>query len=75
MKKKTFETDLLDDFFATASATECTGLIQIPPRNEDEAESYGDIYVIPEQVNDFSVVNRAKGREIKSAPSIKKGKK
>ena len=47
LKKKNFETDLLDDFFATASKTECTGLIQIPPMSEEEAEAYGDIYVIP----------------------------
>lgn len=72
LKKKNFEIDLIDDICSTASATECTGLIQIPPTSEEEAESYQKIYVIPEQVNDFSVVKRPKGREIKSAPDIKK---
>ena len=68
LKKKNFEIDLLDDPNAIASTTECTGLIQIPPTCEEESEAYGEIYVIPEQVNDFSKVKRPKGREIKSAP-------
>ena len=72
LKKKNFEIDFIDDICSTASATECTGLIQIPPTSEEEAESYQKIYVIPEQVNDFSVVKRPKGREIKSAPDITK---
>lgn len=33
-----------DEMFAVASYTECTGLIQIPPRCEEDSESYGDIY-------------------------------
>lgn len=71
MKKKNFEIDLLDDPNAIASTTECTGLIQIPPTCEEEAESYGNIYVIPRQVNDFSNVKKPKGRHIKSAPDAK----
>jgi hypothetical protein len=30
------------------SSTECTGLIQTPPTNEQEAQAYTDIYAIPE---------------------------
>ena len=58
----------MDELNTVASVTECTGLMQIPPTNEDEAEAYGDIYVIPEQVNNFEKVKKPKGRHIKSAP-------
>lgn len=34
-----------------SSVTECTGLIQIPPVNDEEADSYADIYAIPKQIN------------------------
>lgn len=63
-----FEFDENDESSSVASATECTGLIQIPPRNEDEAKSYGSLYTVPEQINDFSFVKEPKGRFIKSAP-------
>ena len=46
-----FEFDILNKTNSVASATECTGLIQIPPQNEEEADSYTDIYAVPEQVN------------------------
>lgn len=78
MKKKTknsydiFEFDLDDESSSVSSARECTGLIQIPPRDEEESKSYGALYTVPEQVNDFEVVKKPKGRHIKSAPSIKK---
>ncbi|MBO5060753.1 MAG: hypothetical protein J6C82_07560 [Clostridia bacterium] len=71
MKRKKFENfdlDIIDELNTVASTTECTGLIQLPPTNEEEAESYGRIYVVPEQVNDFSKVKSARGRHIKSAP-------
>lgn len=29
------------------SSTECTGLMQRPPEDESEAESYSDIYAVP----------------------------
>ncbi len=32
-----------------ASATECTGLMPIPPEDDDESESYNQIYIIPKQ--------------------------
>lgn len=47
----TFEFDILNKTNSVASATECTGLIQIPPQDIDEAHSYTDIYVVPEQIN------------------------
>ncbi|WP_312641470.1 hypothetical protein [Hydrogenoanaerobacterium sp.] len=43
--------ELFDDFWdldTVVSATECTGLIPIPPTTEDEAESYTNIYAIPQ---------------------------
>ena len=46
-----FEFDILNKTNAVASATECTGLIQIPPQDISEADSYTDIYVVPQQVN------------------------
>lgn len=71
MKKHVcFEYDLMDEQNTVASATECTGLVRIPPRNSYESEAYGQIYVIPKQVNDFEKVKKAKGRHIKSAPDL-----
>lgn len=46
-----FEFDILNKTNSVASATECTGLMMRPPQNEEEADSYTDIYVVPEQVN------------------------
>ena len=46
-----FEFDILNKTNAVASATECTGLMMRPTQNEAEADSYTDIYVVPEQVN------------------------
>lgn len=47
MKKKKFanppEKDIYEKF-DTCSSTECTGLITVPPENEDELENYKDIY-------------------------------
>ncbi len=36
-----------DALFALTNAacvTECTGLIQVPPQNQDEMENYNDVY-------------------------------
>ena len=44
-----------DDFFddmSVASSTECTGLGIIIPRDEEDAESYRDIYDIPVESGD-----------------------
>ena len=68
MKKEKFDLELLNEHIKVASGTECTGLIQIPPLNEDEADSYREIYRVPEQVTDYKKVNKPKGREIKTAP-------
>lgn len=32
------------DKFDAASSTECTGLITVPPQDEDELQSYREIY-------------------------------
>ncbi len=53
MEKKTYSYDILEDINSVSSVTECTGLIQIPPTTEEEAENYSDIYVIPRQVNNI----------------------
>ena len=45
--KRTFDLDLIDEAGNVASQTECTGLIQIPPENDWERESYKDIYEVP----------------------------
>lgn len=68
MKKEKFDLELLDEHMKVASTTECTGLIQIPPTNEDEADSYQEIYRMPEQITSYKKVNKPKGREIKTAP-------
>ena len=46
------EFSALDDVSDVASATECTGLMQIPPENSAEAASYADIYNVPQTVNE-----------------------
>lgn len=48
-KKKNTSNDIYgikdDDYLASAaSARDCTGLIQIPPQNEDEVENYEELY-------------------------------
>ena len=69
MQDKNFEEDLMDELNTVASYTECTGLIQIPPTDSEQADAYGKIYVIPNQVNDFEKVKKPKGRCKKSAPN------
>jgi len=44
IKKSKNENEELFDQFASHSSTECTGLITVPPENEDELENYKDIY-------------------------------
>ena len=46
-----FEHIIFNDKNDVSSVTECTGLIQIPPINEEEAKAYCDIYAIPIQIN------------------------
>ena len=50
-KKTLEEFSALDDITGVASATECTGLMQIPPLNDEQADAYGEIYDVPKQVN------------------------
>ena len=44
--------DMLSKQNGVVSANECTGMIQIPPENYDEAESYNEIYVVPKVLNE-----------------------
>lgn len=46
--------DELFDGDNVASATECTGLIPTPPLSEEEAESYTEIYNIPQPKNNVN---------------------
>ena len=32
------------DLTNSATVMECTGLIQVPPQNQDELENYNDVY-------------------------------
>ena len=43
--------DVTEKIDSVASVTECTGLMYRPPQDEDEAESYSDIYVVPKAEN------------------------
>lgn len=52
MKKNKPKQDLFDYINSVASSTECTGLIQIPPANDEEMESYQEIYAIHEQTKE-----------------------
>lgn len=53
MKSKNNKTnpafDLIDEN-AVVSTTEYTGLVQIPPQNNYEANSYSEIYKNPEKI-------------------------
>ena len=47
MKKSSNKIPLKDteyDKFGVVSSNECTGLITVPPENEDELENYMEIY-------------------------------
>ena len=57
MKDEAF--DIMNNENTVASMTECTGLMQTPPENMAEAESYADIYTVPKTVNE---VNKGKFR-------------
>ncbi len=46
------EENALGDMNTVASAGDCTGLIPTPPLSEAEAESYQDIYDIPQSKHD-----------------------
>lgn len=52
MKRKSedsiFRNDNFIDLDVVVSSTECTGLIQTPPLSAAEAESYTEIYNIPQ---------------------------
>ena len=52
MKDDDFAFDIMNNANTVASMTECTGLIQIPPENETQAEAYADIYTVPKPVNE-----------------------
>jgi len=52
MKDEDFAFDIMNNANTVASMTECTGLIQIPPENEAQAEAYTDIYTVPKTVNE-----------------------
>ncbi len=58
MKEKPFlhDTDNLDTTKA-ASATDCTGIIQTPPKDDYEYESYNDVYefLSPDFSNEHNV--------------------
>ena len=71
-QKENYEYDILNETNSVISATECTGLIQVPPVNIEEAESYSEIYVIPEQVNDFEEVKKPHGSNTHSAQNTPK---
>jgi hypothetical protein len=56
-KKKPYERTQL--YKGVVSATECTGLTAKVPENEDEADSYKDIYGIPVEPN-VSMIKKKK---------------
>lgn len=51
-----YDDDKFYDMGSIASASDCTGLIPAAPANEAEAESYAELYNIPEPT-DASVNN------------------
>ncbi|MDD6215074.1 MAG: hypothetical protein PUB42_07830 [Firmicutes bacterium] len=73
--KENYEYDIMNSTNSVASVTECTGLIQVPPADISASESYGDIYVIPEQVNYFDDVIKPHGDNTLSAQNIPEKKR
>lgn len=45
--------DILDNPDDVASANGATGMIPTPPLSAAEAESYNDLYAVPQQVDDL----------------------
>ncbi|MBR1970297.1 MAG: hypothetical protein IKA17_08055 [Clostridia bacterium] len=52
--EKGYQYDLENEINSVVSQTECTGLIQVPPQDEDEAESYTEIYTVPKNDKPFN---------------------
>ena len=42
-----YQEDIENELSSVVSATECTGLMYMPPQDEAEEEAYADIYVVP----------------------------
>lgn len=55
--------DDLYDLNTVASSMECTGLIPTPPVSESEAESYTDLYNIPQPHTEAENHGRLRGEE------------
>ena len=51
---KDYQYDLENEINSVVSQTECTGLIQIPPQDEEEAEAYTEIYTVPKNDKPFN---------------------
>lgn len=64
MKDEDFAFDIMNNANTVASMTECTGLIQIPPEDEAQAEAYTDIYTVPKAVNE-AVKGKFRHRRVK----------
>lgn len=58
--------DMQNEFNGVVSATECTGLMPIPPQDDDEAEAYNEIYVVPKVENETEKVLRSEEPRKKS---------
>ena len=52
--KKGYQFELENEIDSVVSQTECTGLISVPPQNEEEAESYAEIYTVPKNDKPFN---------------------
>ncbi len=49
-----YDDDKFYDMGSVASASDCTGLIPSPPANEGEAESYAELYNIPQPTDELN---------------------
>lgn len=49
-----YQYDLENELSSVVSATECTGLIQVPPQDEEEAAAYAEIYTVPKNDRIFN---------------------
>lgn len=52
--EKGYQYELENEINSVVSQTECTGLISVPPQDEEEAESYTEIYTVPKNDKPFN---------------------
>lgn len=64
-----YDDDRFYDIGSVASTSDCTGLIPSPPVNEAEAESYAELYNIPQPTDEINNGLQSTHKPQKDVPS------